>query len=155
MWDRYGIIGAPWCCKINLQLYLFYIFKVIILYLVTEPQKTNVFPHYFKPSVVNLIPLINNFQVPYLKNDSYSFIFHTSHIAHQETDSLPARSLCSSLKCALTQMDFGLLSSILQDEPMHTAKFNSFLQASLFCNVLVPAIFLDLTKMLSSTLSAP
>lgn len=133
----------------------FYIFKVIVLRLVTEPQETIVFPHSVKPSVSNLFPLINNSQVPYLKNNSYAFIFHTPHIPLQETGSLPAQSLCSSLKCTLTQMDFGLLSSILQDEHMHTAKFNSFLQASLFCNVLVPAIFYDLPRVLSSTLSLP
>lgn len=96
MQDKNGDIGTPWCCKTNLQLYS-HIFEVVILPLVPEPQKAIICPNHFKPSPVDIFPLINNFQVTDVKNSSYSFFFHTPHISFQETGATQHRAYVISL----------------------------------------------------------
>lgn len=95
---------SKWCCKINLQLY-FHTFEVVILSLDTLPLRAIVSLNHFRPSPISIFPLINNFQVPYLKNKS----IHFSHPTHSILGNwcLLTWSLCSSsLKCILKQMDF-------------------------------------------------
>lgn len=143
-------MAPPSVAKINSQRILFglvwvlfFFFEIVILALVTEPQKATVFPNHVKSSPVNLFPLVHNVQGPYLKNNSYSFLCHSPHIPFQKIGNLPTTHSprSPSLKRELKQTDFRLSSSSREDEHALTTKLNSFQQSFPFCNLLAPRHF--------------
>lgn len=151
MRDENGDLGAPSCCKNKLATSFiwfglgcfFFFFEVVILALVTEPQKAIVFPNHVKSSPVDLSPPVNNVQGPYLKNNSHPFLCHSPHIPFQKTGNLPTTHSprSPSLKRELEQTDFRLSSSSREDEHALTTKLNSFQQSFPFCNLLAPGHF--------------
>ena len=87
--------------------------KLPFLALSPSLKKAIVFPNRFKPSPGSLAPLVNNFQGPYLKNNSYSFRIHSIPGNCQPPNT---QSTSSLLEMGL--YFYSLSSSSLADEPV-------------------------------------